>query len=71
MSTKLSNQPPRIMVNLSPEDFDMVHRFAYRSGMSVAQLAKLSILRFINDAEKGMFPDLLPEFRNGIQPGNA
>ncbi len=71
MAIKLSDKPPSITVQFTPEDFDLVHQFAYRSGMSVAQLAKLSILRFIVDAEKGKYPELLREFQTGIQPGNA
>ena len=71
MAMKLSEKPPSITVQFTPEDFDLIHQFAYRAGMSVAQVAKLSILRFIVDAEKGKYPDLLSEFRTGIQPGNA
>ncbi len=67
---KLSTKPPTITVQFSPEDFDMIHRFAYRSGMSVAQVAKLGILRLIVDAETGVVP-LLPEFHSGISAGNA
>ena len=71
VATKLSDKPPSITVQFTPEDFDLIHQFAYRSGMSVAQVAKLSILRFIVDAEKGKHPQLLSEFQTGIQPGNA
>ncbi len=71
MATKLSDKPPSITVQFTPEDFDLIHRFAYRTGMSVAQVAKLSILRFIVDVEKGKHPELLREFQTGIQPGNA
>ena len=67
---KLSTKPPTITVQFSAEDFDMIHRFAYRSGMSVAQVAKLGILRLIVDAEQGTVP-LLPEFRTGIPAGHA
>ena len=70
MVAKLRTAPPTITVQFSPEDFDMIHRFAYRSGMSVAQVAKLGIVRLIADAEAGRVP-LLPEFQTGITPGNA
>lgn len=71
MATKLSDKPQSITVRFKPEGFHLIHQFAYLTCMSVAQLAKLSILRFIVDAEKGKYPALLREFQTGIQPGDA
>ena len=62
--------PPTITVQFSPEDFDMIHQFAHRCGVSVAQVAKLGILRLMAQAAKGEIA-MLPEDRAGIQSGNA
>jgi hypothetical protein len=66
----MKTKPPTITVQFTPEDFDRIHQFAYRAGMSVAQVAKLGIVRLMVDAETGVIK-LLPEFADGIPTGHA
>ncbi len=66
----MRTKPPTITVQFTPEDFDMIHRFAHRAGSSVAQVMKLGVLRLIVQAERGEVPNMLPEFRPG-EPGRV
>lgn len=62
--------PPTITIQLTPEDFDMVHQFAHRCGTSVSQVAKIGIFRLMAQAATGEVA-MLPEDRNGTQTGHA
>jgi len=72
MSCKLSTKLPSITVQMSQEEYDMIYRFAHRSGASVSQVVRLGTLRIINQIEKGEYiPEVLSEYRNGMRPGHA
>ena len=64
----MRTKPPTITVQLTPEDFDVIHKSAHRFGASVSQLMKLGTLRLITQIERGEYiPEVLPEY----QPGEA
>ena len=67
----MRTKPPSITVQLTREDYDLIHQFAHRCGTSVSQVAKIGILRLICQAERGEVA-MLPEFRAGpVTTGNA
>ena len=72
MAIKLSSNSPRVVLDLSREHFDMIQRFAHRSGASVHQVMIAGALNLITAIEKGeIMPEALSEYRTGIRPGNA
>ena len=66
----MSKQTPRVMIGLTPEEFQAVHEMAFRTGSSVSRLGQLALVRLLNDIETGKIP-ILAEFDNNVSPGHA